>query len=280
MIFATDIVLPCCRKTVHVKSITNEMHENLQKFLLENNDAFIENYFEYILRTCCIDVDARHFNVIDKFALLCKIRSISIGNTISLVNADNASMGVNMEQIIEQLQGVQFSERLVEVNNIKIKLGLPVKLVNETTDAALNCITSINDLVMSDLSQDERNKLFSIIDAQILQQLNNFFSDAYDAFKGVYFIPNIETSGFDPVSINPFNQSLFEILKIMFREDLFSFYRIKYFCMTKLSMTSSDFNNSIPADVRLFISFYNEDAARQNESLKNKNHALTNSINE
>lgn len=279
MIFTTTIALPACNKTLHAKSITNQMHENLQKFLLEGNDELIEQCFESILQTC-VQRYQKDLTNIDKFVLLCKIRSISFSSTVSLVNADNAAININLESIIQQLQSIKLQTHMHHSNATTIEFYLPKQLCISNDDALLNCIHSINDLLLHTLSKHDRNKLFNVMNGKMLADAANYIAETLKKFNDVYFIPNIENMGLNSVKINPFDQSLFEILKIIFKEDLFNFYKTKYLCLSKMHMPCSDFDKLTPADARLFLSFYNEEISQQNESLKNSNKALSNIINE
>lgn len=279
MTFTTAIALPACNKTLHVKSITNQMHENLQKFLLEGNDVLIEQCFESILHSCIDEYDGKLTNI-DKFILLCKIRSISFSSTVSLVNADNAAINIDLESIIMQLQSIDLQPTMQKINAATVEFYLPVMLFVDGNDALINCIYSINELLINSLSKLERDKIMSVLSGKLLALAADYIVNTIKKFNEVYFIPNIENLGFNNIKINPFDQSLFEILKIIFKEDLFNFYKTKYLCLSKMHMPCSDFDKLTPADARLFLSFYNEEISQQNESLKNSNKSLSNLINE
>lgn len=279
MTFTTAIALPACNKTLHVKSITNQMHENLQKFLLEGNDELIEQCFESILQTCvCEYMDS--LTNIDKFVLLCKIRSISFSSTVNLVNADNAAININLESIIQQLQSIDLQPDIHKINGTTIEFYLPTKLFVNSNDALINCIYSVNELLLHSLAKHERDKILNILCGKMIEYAASYIVENIKKFDATYFIPNIENLGFSSIRINPFDQSLFEILKVIFKEDLFTFYKTKYLCLSKMHMPCSDFDRLTPADARLFLSFYNEEVSQQNESLKNSNVALSNIINE
>lgn len=279
MIFTTAIALPACNKTLHVKSITNQMHENLQKFLLEGNDELIEQCFENILHTC-VQQYQKSLTNIDKFILLCKIRSISFSSTVNLVNADNAAININLESIIQQLQCIELQPCMRRFNATSVELYLPKHLYISNNDAIVNCIHSVNDLLLHALSKQDRDKLLNVMNGKMLADAADYIVETLKKFKDVYFIPDMQNMGFSSVRINPFDQSLFEISKIVFKEDLFNFYKTKYLCLSKMHMPCSDFDKLTPADARLFLSFYNEEISQQNESLKNSNKALSNMINE
>lgn len=279
MTFTTAIALPACNKTLHVKSITNQMHENLQKFLLEGNDMLIEQCFESILHSCIDEYDGKLTNI-DKFILLCKIRSISFSSTVSLVNADNAAINIDLESIIMQLQSIDLQPTMQKINAATVEFYLPVKLFVDGNDALINCIYSINELLINSLSKLEKDKIMNVLSGKLLAQAADYIVNTIKKFNEVYFIPNIENLGFNSIKINPFDQSLFEILKIIFKEDLFNFYKTKYLCLSKMHMPCSDFDKLTPADARLFLSFYNEEISQQNESLKNSNKSLSSLINE
>jgi hypothetical protein len=117
--------------------------------------------------------------------------------------------------------------------------------------------------------------LLSVVNSNILHRISEYIAKEYKKFKNLEFIPELNSLGFAAVKINPFDGSIFEVLKIIYKEDLFSLLKQKYFCITKLNLSCNDYNNLSPADVRLFMSFYNEEQAQQNEALKKSNNALS-----
>jgi hypothetical protein len=278
MTFTSKITLPSCKSIIAVQSITNEMHENLQKFLLEDNNEEIEKYFDYILQKCCIfneNLTSNHLTIIDKFAILCKIKSISYSSTLKLINAENAAINIDLESIIDQLNQVNVEKQTIAIDNICFEFNAPTKLHLKADNAFINSLYSINGLLLNDLDVQQKNKLLNIVNANILRKLADYIGREQQKYTKIKFIPQVTSLGFDAVSVNPFNSSIFEILKIIFREDLFNYFRQKYFCLTKLHLSCSDYNNLTPADARLFMSFYNEEQAQQNEALKNNNNALS-----
>lgn len=279
MTFTTAIALPACNKIMHVKSITNKMHENLQKFLLEGDDELIEQSFENIVATCTQCNDNELCNM-DKFILLCKIRSISYSSTVNLVNAENATINIDLEHIIEQLQNIKLAPCTSNLDAMSITFDLPHQLFLKHEEILINCIHCINDLHMHSLSKQNRDKILNVLNSKILADAAEYIVQTSKKFDETYFIPDVESLKFNSFKINPFNQSLFEILKIIYKEDLLNFYKTKYLCLTKLHMSCSDYDELAPADARLFLSFYNEEIAQQNESLKKSNNALSTITNE
>jgi hypothetical protein len=278
MTFTSKLTLPSCKKIIAVKSITNEVHENLQKFLLEDNNEEIEKCFDYILQKCCIfneDLTSNQITNIDKFVTLCKIKSISYSSTLKLINAENAAINIDLEDIINCLNQVSMEKQTISVDNICFEFYTPTKLHLNDDNALINSLYSINGLLLNELNVQQKNKLLNVVNANILRKLAEYVDREQQKYAEINFIPQVNSLGFAAISINPFNSSIFEILKIIYKEDLFSYFRQKYFCLTKLHLSCTDYNNLTPADVRLFMSFYNEEQAQQSEALKNSNNALS-----
>jgi hypothetical protein len=278
MTFTTKLTLPICKKTAAIHSITNEMHESLQKFLLEGIDDQIEKYFDYILQKCCIVEDntpVGGLTNIDKFAALCKLKSMSYSSTLKLVNSENVAINIDLEKIIQQLASASIDEHAIAIDNVCFVFNAPSKLNLNKDDTFINSLYSINGLLLNDLNQIQKNKLLSVINSSIVHSISEYIARERTKFKDIDFIPEINSLGFAAIKINPFDSSIFEILKIVYKEDLFSLLKQKYFCITKLNLSCTDYNNLTPADARLFMSFYNEEQAQQNEALKKSNNALS-----
>jgi hypothetical protein len=166
-------------------------------------------------------------------------------------------------------------KQTISVDNICFEFYTPTKLHLNDDNALINSLYSINGLLLNELNVQQKNKLLNVVNANILRKLAEYVDREQQKYAEINFIPQVNSLGFAAISINPFNSSIFEILKIIYKEDLFSYFRQKYFCLTKLHLSCTDYNNLTPADVRLFMSFYNEEQAQQSEALKNSNNALS-----
>lgn len=266
MTFKTSISLPVCKKNAVLLSISNKTNEQIQKYLIEGDAANIEQCFnECIKEHTNIKYPAR-LSTVDKFIILSKLRCISFGSGIKLA-VKESTISVNLEDTIKKLQSIEFKKVFVRVGKNRIYLSPPSEFA-ESNDNVCRTIQKIDNVYISDLTEGSKLQVFKAINGKIAEDITDYILHIKEKFKDIAFLPNLEQFEISQILLNPYDQSLFEIIKIIWRNDLFDLYRSKYVCLTKLHLAVSDYDSMIPAETRMFLNFYREEVDQQQEDLK------------
>lgn len=262
MKFQTTLELPSSRTVVSLTCMNNAMHEDLQKFILEGNDYLIIQYFDHIITTC-IGRGIDNLDIVDKFVALCKIKSISYSSVLNLVTPDNSSFNINLDDIINLIQKWKIETPMIEIGETTIKLRPPKHFVFDNPQIA--AIDTINGVQFRMLQAKKQEDILRYIDARTLVYMDEYISGIETAIGNTYFIPKIAALNISPLRLSPFNRSMYGALLTTFREDLLSSLKLKYTCLTNLGISLQDYLNLTPAEIKLFLSFYNEQNVKQQQ---------------
>lgn len=269
MIFKTQITLPVSKKSCFVKCYNNATNENLQKYLIENHERVIENMFNELIDEHTEGVDVKYLTNLDKFIILCKLRCTSYGNIITLSNGQDAQITIDIEKIIDDINQVPLYDAYIKIKSTELQISFPLTFVHAQEEAYSGLIYKINNDFFVDLSLKHRDLIIAALDKRNLPKMHEFISTNSDALKQVKFISNINQLNIGEVAINPFDSSLFSILKIMYQDNLTSLYQIRYNCLTKLNISCSDYNELVPIETKLLISLFSQELEKR-ELLKNE----------
>lgn len=271
--FKSKFTLPASNKIVHVSQITSAEFVELQKCLFEDDDEQILDFFEYLLQEhCCID--AKNFYNIDKFACLLKLRSISCGDVINFnMTSNDVQMSLSMLEVVDKLHKFKLSEPVLHnlASNMHAIIDCSTNLMMPLQDGVYtNMIKSIHSpsketILVSELNDAQKQMLLNSIDASIMQSINVYINSCSD---NICIIPSNEALQISDVIISPFNNSMFEFLKFIFKDDLLNAYKMMYVLSSKANMDVNFLNAIAPIEQQMYAKFLIEDIEEQNKQLK------------
>lgn len=275
--FYSDLILPCANQKILVKQMSSGMFMQLQKYLLENNDELIEEYFNSIITTCNKHaMNAKNFNCIDKLACLLKIRSISCGDLVIFTNQKNVQATMSMNNTIDALKSCD--EHIISISNdVQITIGLPNSInLHNVSKVIEQCIKSITvnnvHFNASDLSDEQMQQFMQNLNASAVTHINKFISANAD-LKVIAFQGNKQLQ-LDDIILSPFNDSIIEFCKFIFKDDLMNQYKNIHTLCSK-SHLSPDFLLSIPPiEQQLYMKLLADEVEANNEQLKQQNNTV------
>ena len=262
-------------RQVTCREITNYEYKNILKFIKNEDDENLCNYFEFLVYDICKTQCS--LNYIDKILILLSSRIISIGeniiitgktdiqNTISLSNVSKTII----ENYVPEIKEIEDKE-----NNIKVEISYPYLISNR--DLLYDKIYSIsiagNKVIMNDTEPEMRDKILNYIPAKLTKKImRNIKSDSN--YKQIKLFSWVYEEGNKIDFYFSFNSKQnFDFLKACFSEDLKNMYYYEYLCCSKLHIPLSDFlYNMSPVESILQIKTLAKEIKEQNDAQKKAN---------
>ena len=273
MIFYTEIYLPVSKRNVHVREMTMREYTVLQKHLLEANDANVACTMLSVAQMCCKQ-DIKTLCNVDAFYILCKIRTMSLGDELQFIFND-INIRCSLEDCIQKMQQLDFNcKKVIIVNGMPIELNLPLALnINDYADVLEDVIAKVDDVELHNLSANDRARVLSSMPAVVMEQCIEFIKKGFTAMQHNWFIQPNDAAGTPGIELNAFNNSLLEILKFIFKDDLMNTYNLKYILASKLNVTPAQADDLSPVECRIYVSLLNDEVSKQNKQLQDQNNA-------
>lgn len=85
--YSTPVYIPSLKKEVNFREISTAQHKRILKSTIDDpvyNSLFIKTMYSIIKENCVGDVDFNKLTIIDKMFIILHLRSVSIGDTISV----------------------------------------------------------------------------------------------------------------------------------------------------------------------------------------------------
>jgi len=263
------------KQKVFIKELTFKQLRTINKFIQNKDDEAINLCFENVLKE-----NIQNFDTIgiltnyDKFCLLFLLRLASISPEIEL-KQQNSVTKVNLLPVYNSFFNVKLDNNYeIITDTFIIKLSLPKSLLfNNIFDILLNSIDEViikisgeNKIInFNTLSVEEKRIFFEKLPADVISDINKIKQNIENAFNNTALTVNNDNK----ISINPFNLSLFETLKLLLTVDLKNLYDIQYALVNKLNFDAfyAD-NNTLTENIILINNFTEEMTKKTQETRK------------
>ena len=245
----------------------------LQKHLLESSDADASLNMLSLAQLCCKQ-DIKHLCNVDAFYILCKIRTMSLGDELQFI-FNEISIRCSLEDCIQKMQSMDFNcKKVLMVNGMPIELNLPQMLsIKDYADVLEGVIAKVGGIELHSLSVVDRTRVLDSLPATVMEQCIEFTKQGFVTMQHHWFIQPNESVGTPGIELNAFNNSLLEILKFIFKDDLMNTYNLKYILASKLNITPAQADALSPVECRIYVSLLNDEVSKQNKQLQDQNNA-------
>ena len=277
MQFSSKLFLPILNEEIRYLNLNNHNYLDILKFITNNDDEGLINYFDNILLDKIINKNLlSKLSVVEKFLILLDLRSILLGDKLQLINKENVNIDLSISSIrnnlIKNINNIELI-KYIDYSNINLCLSIPKSFDTENIDKIYKEI--INKIKVDEevidfylLTEEEKDVIINNLPANFAQDILYFIEDCQEISESVDIIKGNERIGLDSVPLRFFDKTLFMFLKNTFGNDLMGFYELQFNMMSKLNVSSDNFMKMSPAECKIFIQFYNQDMKRQEDAQK------------
>lgn len=266
--------IPSQKCTINLKELNFSEYKNIVKTITNNNNALIETTFNEIIKrvTGC---EHSTFTFLDKLIILLTVRSVCILSDIELVvTAPEAQKSYNISyriyDIIQKLIELDLTgyDTVVRTYNsiLEVTFGLPSNLFIDTTNESL--FTTIKQIKINNndipLNKEE---ILERLPINVFKDAKHFLTEIEEKINNINLMHvaapgSLPDSAID-VPLTLVENSVLEFLKLCYKRELLSIYELEYILTSKLNLPHDLVYNSTPAELMLYLNFYNKEKSEQ-----------------
>ena len=233
-------------------------YKNIVKNLFTNNIEILSKTFNNLFEENV--KDGQRIDIKEKIKILFFIRSLTLGENISLSINDKA-YNLDTNNLIDNLN-VYFEEDYIEIDSLTFKNinslyveDLHSEIVKNLTHIKINNIKKD----ISNFSYDEKNKILNEMTESSLTKI-------YD-----HILSNLNKNHLKilDMELNLHNGEIINFFKAVFDMNLSELYNLEYFLIKNLNLSSTDFYNYSFSELKILMNKVIEDHQKETNTDKN-----------
>lgn len=283
MKFTTKIYLPILKKEVRYKLINNANYFDIVKFVVNDDDEGLNDYFHQILENNITDKNIiSKISNIEKFLILLDNRSLTIGDSLQLKTSNSSKVEFLISSIknniINKFKEVELTKRLIFENFI-LDLSPPKSFIIDDIDKIykeiIDKIQIDDDIInFNSLTEFEKDGIINNIPAILAGGMMEFIKTSQDITSKINIISENSKLGLENIPINMFDSTFFMFLKSIFRDDLINFYELQFQLIHKINVSYDHFMSMTPNECKIYINFYNTEVRKREEAESRQSSSL------
>jgi hypothetical protein len=274
--FTSKLYLPIIKQNIRVRGINNSHYFDLLKFITNNDDEGLNDFFENLILDLLVDKSIYNdLTNLEKFLILLDLRSISVGDSLQVTGSNSSKIDLSLISIKNAIQNKADKLDLVKClkcgNNYNVFLSLPKIFLIDDIDKMYTEIIDrieINDEILKffNLTNNEKDLIINNIPATISGNILSFIKNVQNSVGEINIITGNEKFGLETIKLSVFDRTMFMFLKNIFTDDLYNYYELQYNLSNKMNVSYDHFMKMSPNECKLFINFYNKEMKKQEEA--------------
>lgn len=263
---------------VSYREITNAQFFDLLKYINNDDDRGVADYFDSLISSNL--ESPQLLTNLEKFLILLDIRSVCIGDHVDIKVVEGSTARLSLLHIIESIKSsitdIQFSTS-ISIGEVVLNLKLPSKLYTEPSseiyeDVIESVTTDSNTHRLNSFTIDEKQEFFKSLPSSVYIEVASFVKNIHIKLSECSVIHGNANLGINRVPLSVFDNTMYAILKMLYKEDLMNFYELQYSIIKRLQFSYDHFMQMTPNESKLFINLYHRDVqAQENAQKQNSN---------
>ena len=260
-------------RKIYCKELKNIHYKNIIKFIENNDDIGLCNFFEKIVEELS---NGENLNYIDKFLILLSLRMVCVNKMLVLESSSQIKSSISLEDIIKKIiENFTPNLRTLQcMKDIEIIIGYPNTI--KSKDNIFDKIHSINingsNVTFANISNKEKDEILSLLPASVAQEIyKELIKD--ESFKEIKLFSFYLQEGIEQEYFFSYDSKRnFELLKSLYSDSLKNLYYYEYICSYKLHIPLNDYlYNMTPVETILQIKTLTNELESQNKAAKASN---------
>jgi len=267
--FTYEVYIPSIDDSIRFYELCNTHYISIQKYIQNSDDVGLQEYFKYIIsRLSTVDI-AHSMNRVDMFCILAGIRIYSIGDDLNIsttLDGIKARGGLSIDSIRNTITNHTRYFKISSApitSDIEIELTLPCDLYYDSVSHFMyDCLRSVTiNNNTHDIKSYTPSQKSNIID-YLPSHSYNIISKYIDNLSTSYPVFSVSNRDEIPIYINITDNTMYDLIKLMYTDDLKSVYDTMYILNGRIDIES--YSKMTPGESNIFIANY----IREQEQLR------------
>ena len=280
-IFKFKIYLPTKQRYYYFTPLTHGVFTDLAKIVANGDDSLLNKTFMDIVKNMSNRrVDPNKITKIDMFCILLNLYIVCVKSNIEF-STEGGKEGlpiktkIDLYEILDRVTNFDFkyTRDIVVSDDVSMVIKSPTLLyVLKPEDVIADCIDSLTIYgtthTFAGLSSDQRKNILDNIPSDIITNMVANMNEINDEYQVEVFRKPGEAGDIEdePVNISLYNNSMFEVLKMLYRQNLETQYFYTYFISKHINIQNVD--DYTPAELQTFLKLFKQEQEEQEKQRK------------
>ena len=261
MDYKVKVYIPTKKIYGYIDELKNKDILTISKYIKANDDYGLNTFLNSLLSPLKLT------NTIDKFCVLLQLRGLNLSGKATLTgkHSNNNKVDYTIDifsfigEYLEAIDSFDISSEYI-FENIKIFFKTPSSLYFKNTYALISDI--ITDIEIQGTSEyakkssKEKIEYLLTLDKNIINGFARHL-DKINKSTNLFFVKNDDPEVYLPnIKISFYNNTIFNIIKSLFKVELSYFYQKFYICLTKLGLSYGDYMSLSYVESDILISIF------------------------
>jgi hypothetical protein len=260
----------------------NELHnEEYLTILKYNRNKDVENLSSF-LEDLIISKSSQDYNFhrVDKLCILLTMYMVNVSPVVKLVGTceeteQEYEISVDVAEVLNNLSNIDYKSPIVTYDNITIHLKQPQSLIS-TPITVKNMIDKIsidnNDYNISEATTNQFNQIIGHLPGRMFK----YITDSIDEMNNKYndtnllkiYSPYVDDPNIIDINVNLFDDTIYELIRIIYGEDLNGFYELQFAMMHNYNFPPDYYMKITPTEAKIFYGYMKTDVAKKNKQIE------------
>jgi hypothetical protein len=260
MEYKIKVYIPSQDKFGYIKELKNKDTLAISKYIKANDDYGLVKTLNKHLS----EVGAK--NILDKFFILLQLRALNVSNSVTLkakhISGEDASFTVNIFKFLGtflEYNKTLPQEYIFKNDKIEIVFNLPSNIYFANFySLLLDSIKSIvinGEDVIKGKTVKEKFKFILKFKKEFIEELKQFLNNI-NRQSELFFVKSTEDILVPAIKISYFNNTVFNLIKSLYKTEISYFYNKFFICLTKLGLSYKDYQDLSFVETDILLNIY------------------------
>lgn len=263
----------------YFQEMNNNKYLGIVKVLKNDDDEQLWKMFRQLIKECCVDNNiCDKLTKVDCFCVLLTMYIVCVSGVLKLKMQDENGtiLHLQLTDILDMVANYEqeYKQKVKVDKKITVELKIPHALhETEIDDIILNSIDKIylfnKQFNFTQLSLTQKRSAFERLPSEVSDQIIRKMSQINENYQ----IKIFEIEQDQPMIINMYSNSMYELIKMMYNADLESLYYNRYIASKHMKYSNEYVESITPAELQLHMKFLEKEIAEQKKELEKQSGA-------
>lgn len=274
--FKYKVYLPVRKEYIYFEQLTHDNFTTIAKVIANNDDLLLNNMFERIVNDLSgKKIKCNEITKIDMFCVLLNVFIMCVKSSIEMNIGvkEGAKQKIRLElyDMLDKVTNFDFEyKQQIKINDdLSVVLKPPTALlIPDADDVVVECIDTLTifneEYMIKDLTIKQKHEIFEGLPSGTINKIFSKMQEIDEIYKldVLKYGPEPE----EKITISLYNTSMFEVLKLIYRQNLQAQYFYTYFLSKHLGVT--DPGSMTPAEVQIYLDLHKQEHKEQEKQRK------------